>query len=126
MSNEINYWKHIISNNYEVTQSEIREKIYTDESFRNIDNWKPKKHYRSIVYYPYYYVYYNNPYFESKYISCYDKIYDPPTSYQNKIILKDGTTIETFGNQNSNIIPIIISIILFIFIIFFIYNYYIN
>lgn len=79
-------------------------------------NWKPNRHNRSIVYRPYYYTYYDYPYFESKYISTYDKSYKPNSRVTNKIRLADGTMIEGFG-YNRNFLWIMILLVIGIFLL---------
>lgn len=80
--------------------------------------WKKDKHYRSMVYYPYFYVYYDYPYWESKYIKSYNEKYQPPTTYHKKIKLQDGTIIEGFGH-NRNIF-IFIFLLIAILILYFV------
>lgn len=75
-------------------------------------NWKSINHNRSIVYRPYYYTYYDYPYFESKYVSNYDNKYKPDSHLINKIKLADGTIIEGFGYNKNFMCLIVISIIL--------------
>ena len=65
--------------------------------------WKKYPHKRAFVYKPYYnnaYIYWDEPYFISEYISKYDEIYDPTLSNEpDKIKLEDGTVIEAFSGK---------------------------
>jgi hypothetical protein len=80
------------------------------------DSWKYDKHFRSMVYHPYYYVYYDYPYLESKFIDSYNKKYSPTEVYKKKIVLNDGTVIETFSKDKLNPLNIVLLIVVLIVI----------
>jgi hypothetical protein len=65
-----------------------------------------------MVYRPYYYTYYDYPYFESKYISCYNKKYSPNTLSNVKLIANDGTIIEGYSESENIIYFIVVGLII--------------
>jgi hypothetical protein len=69
-----------------------------------------------MIYRPYYYTYYDYPYFESKYVSRYNKQYSPDSRLSRKIKLNDGTVIEGFG-YNINFMWIFVILMIFILIL---------
>lgn len=73
--------------------------------------YKKRDHYRAFVYWPYYYYFYDKPYFTSRYIGEYNEEYVPETNCKRKLILQDGTIIEGFANSYSTFMLVCILII---------------
>jgi hypothetical protein len=89
---------------------------YTTDVKYYPSQWVNDQHYRSLIYRPYYYTYFDYPYYESKYYSKYNKKYSPPHHAFHKTVLDDGTLIENFGSSYGNIYLIFIFIFILLFI----------